>query len=154
MRRTLLAVVTLTLVTTGSALASDGARLLDDAFAKALKANDAAAAASFFAKDAVLYPPDAPAAEGRDAIRAYYAALLAKYTVQEFTFTDTHYYSVGTVSTGWGSWTMTLAPKSGGAMVTTRGRFTDVARAEKEADGKWVWFYAVTHRSVRPPAAP
>lgn len=154
MRRSLLAVVILALVPAASVFANDGAQLLDDAFAKAIKANDAAALSSLFAKDAAVYSPDAPAVEGPDAIRAYFDALLAKYTVQDFAFIDARYYSIGTSSAGWGSWSMTVAPKAGGAPVTMRGRFTDLARAEKTPDGRWVWYYAVSHRSVRPPAAP
>jgi uncharacterized protein (TIGR02246 family) len=147
MRRTFLALLTFMLAGAVTALADDGARLLDDAFARAMKANSPGALADLFDKDAVLFPLEGPAAKGQDAIRQHFAGVLAKYTVQDFTITDAKYYSAGTLSAGWGSWSMTAVPKAGGAPVTMSGRFSHVARATKAADGTWHWFYVLDHAS-------
>jgi ketosteroid isomerase-like protein len=90
--------------------------------------------------------PSAPEASGQQAIRAAYQGLFAANTVQDATITDTHYKTSRTVSAGWGRFTLTLAPKSGGAPVTMKGRFTDVA---ERRGGRWV--YLADHASAEPP---
>ncbi len=145
MRRTFLAALTFLAMTAVPALANDGAKLLDDAFVKAFKANDVKATTGLYAKDAVLYPTDGPAAKGSDAIQQYYAALFDKDRVMDFAITESHYFSIGRLSTGWGTWTMTLVPKATGSPVIMTGRFTDVARNDNG-----YWFYIVDHASLQP----
>ncbi len=127
-----------------------GAQAVDEAWRKAITANDLNAVMALYAEDAVMWLPDAPEAEGREAIRKSFAGLLAANTVTGTTFANTHYQTAGNLSVGWGDFTLTLSPKAGGSPVTLSGRFSVIARKE---GGKWV--YAVDHASTHPaPATP
>jgi len=123
-----------------------GAMAVDAAWAKAMIANDLDAVVACYAEDAVLWGPGDPEAKGTKAIRDNYAALLKDNTVKEAKLIDPQYRTVGKTSVGWGRYSLTLAPKAGGATVTMAGRFIDVA---VEKDGKWV--YIADHGSAEPP---
>jgi uncharacterized protein (TIGR02246 family) len=124
---------------------SAGAQAVDEAWRKAITANDLEGIMAVYAADAVMWLPDAPEAKGRDAIRKSYAALLAANTVTGVTFANTHYQTSGDLSVGWGEFTLSLSPKAGGDPVTMSGRFSVIARNEK---GTWVYF--VDHASAHP----
>ena len=126
-----------------------GAQTVDEAWRKAITANNLDAVMAVYAENAVMWLPDAPEAKGRKAIRESYAALLAANTVTAATFANTHYETSGRVSVGWGDFTLTLAPKRGGKPATLSGRFSVIAR--KEA-GTWV--YVVDHASAHPAPTP
>jgi ketosteroid isomerase-like protein len=128
-----------------SAQAPTGAQAVDEAWRKAMIANDLNAVMSNYSKDAVMWLPDAPEAKGREAIRKSYASLLAANTVTGATFANTHYRTSGSLSVGWGDFTLNLSPKSGGSPVTLSGRFSVIAKKEAR---KWV--YVVDHASAHP----
>jgi len=126
-----------------------GAAALDAAWVKAMKANDLAGVLACYSPNAVMWVPDESEANGAKAIHDSYADLLSKNTVTDATTSDTHYATVGNMSVGWGHFSLTLAPKAGGAPVVMKGRFSDVV--EKKG-GRWV--YLVDHASAEPaPAA-
>ena len=126
--------------------ASDGAQAVDEAWRKAIIANDLNAIIAAYADDAVMWLPDAPEAKGREDIRKSYAGLLAANTVTGATLSNTHYQTSGNLSVGWGNFTLTLSPKAGANPVTLSGRFSVIAR---KAGGSWV--YVVDHASAEPP---
>ncbi len=128
-----------------TAAAPDGAQTVDEAWRKAITANNLDAVMAVYAEDAVMWLPDAPEAKGREAIRKAYAALLAANTVTGATFANTHYQTSGELSVGWGDFTLTMSPKSGGDPVTLSGRFSVIAKNER---GTWV--YVVDHASAHP----
>lgn len=128
---------------------SGGAADVDAAWMKAIKANDVAAVVACYAPDAVLWVPGAPEADGIDAIRATYEGMLRENTVKDAAIADTHYRRAGDVAAGWGRFTMTLSPKTGGPDVVIHGRFTEVV---EKRGGKWL--YVADHASEDPPAAP
>ena len=133
-----------------SAEVPSGAKSVDEAWRKAMIANDVDAVMSNYSKDAVMWLPDAPEAMGREAIRKSYEGLLGANTVTGATFSNTHYQTSGKLSVGWGNFALTLSPKAGGSPVTLSGRFSVIARQENH---KWV--YAVDHASAAPaPPAP
>jgi uncharacterized protein (TIGR02246 family) len=131
--------------TAASAEVTTGAQAVDEAWRKAIIANDLDAVMSNYSKDAVMWLPEAPEAKGREAIRKSYAGLLAGNTVTGATFANTHYRTSGNLSVGWGDFTLTLSPKSGGSPVSLAGRFSVIAKKET---GKWV--YVVDHASAHP----
>ena len=137
------------LLSTPLSAAGPGAETLDDAWARAVKAGDVEALVALYAPDAVVFPPDAMALKGRDAIRASWIALFSANTVTDARFTERSYKTSGDVSTGWGRFSMTLQPKAGGAPMTMEGRFTEVA---VKKGGKWL--YAVDHASTPLPPPP
>jgi len=128
-----------------SAEAPIGARAVDEAWRKAIIANDLGAVVSNYSKDAVMWLPDAPEAKGREAIRKSYAGLLTANIVTGATFANTHYQTSGNLSVGWGDFTLTLSPKAGGSPVSLSGRFSVIAKKEGR---KWV--YVVDHASAHP----
>ena len=133
-----------------STKALSGAQVVDEAWRKAITANDLNAVMLCYSKDAVMWLPDAPEAKGTDAIRKAYADLLAANTVTGATFANTHYQTSENLSVGWGDFTLTLSPKSGGSPVSLPGRFSVIATKES---GKWA--YMVDHASAHPaPPAP
>jgi len=125
--------------------APDGAQAVDEAWRKAITANDLNAIIAVYAEDAVMWLPDAPEAKGREAIRKSYAGLLDANTVTAASLANTHYQTSGNLSVGWGNFTLTLSPKAGGNPVTLSGRFSVIARKE---GGMWV--YVVDHASAHP----
>jgi uncharacterized protein (TIGR02246 family) len=137
------------LVGRGLVAADDGAKTVDDAWVKAINANDLEAVVALYADDATMYPPDQNEAKGKDAIRAAYAALLAANTVKDARVTEGHYQTYGSYSSGWGHGTLTLVPKAGGSPVTMEVRITAVA---VKRGGKWL--YLVDHASAPLPPPP
>lgn len=144
-----LALFSVWLAGAASAAASTGAQAVDEAWSKAVIANDLNAVMLCYSRDAVMWLPDAPEAKGQEAIRASYTALFDANTVTNATFADSHYETSGSVSVGWGKFALTLSPKTGGAPAVLSGRFSVIARREGR---KWV--YVVDHASSDPaPAA-
>jgi ketosteroid isomerase-like protein len=155
MRRTILAVLACTLVLAAArAAAEDGAKQVDTAWLKAIKANDVDALVACYAPDAVLWLPDAPEARGEKAIRATYAGLLAANTVVDASLSNVVYNTggrntEGEISTSWGNFTLVLKPKAGGANVVMKGRFLSASRPQ---GGRWR--YIAAHASAEPSPPP
>ena len=131
------------------AFAEDGAKQVDEAWLKAVKANDLNALVACYAPDAVLWLPNTPEAKGEKAIRATYAALLGANTVVDASLQNAVYNTAGEISTSWGTFTLVLKPKAGGPNVVMQGRFLS---ASKREGGRWR--YIADHASVEPPPAP
>jgi len=141
-------------LTAGAALAADaapkhGLMTVDNAWTKAMLANDAAACAALYADDAVFVLPGAGAIKGKKAIADAYAGWLKNVKVTDATVMDTHYQSAGHVSAGWGAFKITTVPKAGGAPTTEIGTWCAVAAQQK--DGSWK--YVSDHASDDPPPA-
>ena len=143
------ALALVSLFSSAVAFAADGIGGLDQAWRQAITANDLNSIVACYAGDAVLWAPDAPPAKGEEAIRKSYSDLLAANTVTNASLTNTHYQMCGNLSIGWGEFTLTLSPKSGGNPTILSGRFTAVAKKE---GGKWR--YVVDHASANPAASP
>ena len=122
-----------------------GAKAVDAAWIKAMKANDIVAVMRCYAPDAVAWLPGTSEARGEKAIRSAYEGLLAPNTVKDVALSDTKYKTAGNVSVSWGKFSLMLVPKSGGNPVVMTGRFTVLA--ERRA-GRWV--YVVDHASAKP----
>jgi uncharacterized protein (TIGR02246 family) len=130
-------------------LFAQGAKTLDQAWIKGVKAGDADAMSKLYATDATLYMPDEMEAKGREAIKASFTKLLEANTVPEMTLTYDHFYSSGNLSITSGRFSMTVAPKAGGAPQTMEGRFSSFAMRK---GGKWM--YVVDHASMPLPPPP
>jgi uncharacterized protein (TIGR02246 family) len=145
-----LALIAATFFLTQSLVAADqGIAAVDQAWIKAITANDLEAVLALYAPDAVMYPPDAMEAKGKEAIRDNYRGLLSAMTVQSATITDSHYQTLGDTSIGWGRFTLKMVPKAGGDPIQMDGRFSAVA---KKIGGKWL--YVADHASVPMPPPP
>ena len=140
----------LLLATAAFAVAADaGPAGLDQAWKKAMLAQDVNAIASLYAPDAVMFSPDQMMLKGREAIRNDYAELLKTGRVVAADLSDTHYETHGDVGLAYGHFMIKVAPKAGGEPMTMEGRFSSVA---KKVGGKWQ--YAVDHASVPMPPPP
>ncbi len=132
-----------------AAAAQEGAKAVDEAWTKAMKANDLEAIVACYAPDAVMWFPGAPEARGSKAIRDIYAGLMSTHTVADVSLTNAVYQTSGDLSAAWGNFTLTLQPKAGGSAAVSKGRFTS---ASKKIGGKWL--YVADQASDDPPPAP
>ena len=107
-----------------------GSQAVDEAWTKAALANDLDALVACYAPDAVMWAPGDPEAKGEKGIRAAYANLLKDNTIKDAKISDTHYKTFGKTSIGWGHFSLTLAPKAGGAPVDD-GRTVQPGRGGK-----------------------
>jgi ketosteroid isomerase-like protein len=127
--------------------AEHGAQLTDQAWTRAMKANDVEAIMALYAPDAVAYFPDGDF-KGKPAIRKSWTDFLGMFTVKDATSEGT-YDTTGDTSLGWGYWSMTVIPKAGGEPMVMKGRATVIV---KKIGGKWL--YTVDHASVPLPPPP
>jgi uncharacterized protein (TIGR02246 family) len=121
---------------------------MDAAWVKAMKANDLDGLVKLYAKDAVAWFPGSPMLKGEKDIRGAYEGLLKANTVKDAAITPVGHKKAGSAITGWGTWSLTLQPKSGGDASTMTGRYMDMV---EKRDGKWL--LVVDHASADPPPA-
>jgi uncharacterized protein (TIGR02246 family) len=142
------ALLLLLLAAAPAAAQEPGAKGVDDAWVAAVKSGNVEAVVALYAPDAVMYAPDAMESHGTAAIRAGYTNMLGAMTVLDATM-DTHYETVGDLSVGYGTATLTMQPKAGGGGAPSKMtvRVTAVA---KRINGKWL--YIADHASI--PAGP
>jgi len=85
-------------------------RAMDADFVRAALARDAATLVEdFYADDATLLPPDHPAVTGKEAIRAYWEAVLAS-GLQSLTLDTTHVEVSGNLAYGTGRFSTVVEP--------------------------------------------
>src|SRR5438105_4482552 len=125
-----------------------GGTAVDDAWLKAMKANDIEGIVKLYASDAVAWLPDMAEAKGTDAIRAAYKGLMEANTVKDVALTDRGSRKMGKDVAAWGKYRLVLAPKAGGEPMVLTGRFSEVV---EERNGKWL--YVVDHASAEPAPA-
>jgi uncharacterized protein (TIGR02246 family) len=118
---------------------SDSARVALEAraaaFVAAFNAQNAEAAAAFYAPDAVLMPPDMPAVVGRDAIRAGMEAMMGQMPPGSvFALHLTSVSANGPIAVDRGEWSTTL-PGPDGASMEIRGKY--LAEWHK-INGEWL----------------
>ena len=106
--------------------ADSATKQVDAAWIKAMKANDVDAVVKCYAPDAIAALPGAPLARGEQAIRAVYEALLSTNAVTDVSISETGHRQGRNASTGWGTFSLTLTPKTGGSPTTMTGRYTVV----------------------------
>ncbi len=131
------------------AAAEEGAKSVDAAWLRAVRANDVEALVACYAPDAVLWMPDAPEARGSKAIRETYAGLLGANRVVDATLSNAVYQTSGDLSTAWGNFALTLEPRKGGDRVVLKGRFVSVS---KKTGGKWAYVADLASGEPPPPA--
>jgi len=124
-----------------------GAQMVDQAWVKAVNANDLEATVALYAPDAVAFFPDGDF-KGKEAIRKSWTDFFAMFTIKDARSEGT-YETTGDTSVGWGAWSLTAVPKSGGEPIPMKGRATVVV---KKIGGKWL--YIVDHASVPLPPPP
>lgn len=106
-----------------------------DDWSKAIAAKDLDKCVSFYVDDAVLFAPNAPAAVGKDAIRAAWKQLLSAPSVQlTFPSTKIDVARSADLAVDSGSF-QAVTTEAKGKSTTENGRFVIVW--QKQADGTW-----------------
>lgn len=118
-------------------------------FAAALNAKDAKKAASYYAVDAVLYPPGEAPVHGREAIEAYWRGAIEQGGIREASVETIDAGSSGDLGYEIGTFVATVNGPEGKPM-TDRGRFVELLR--REPDG--VWYSIMGMWNAPPPGAP
>ena len=123
----------------GTALAADtkieqALRDLDAQWSAAAGAKDLDKTVSFYSDDAIVMPPNAPAATTKEAIRNVWKDLIASATSVSWKATRIEVAKSGDIAYLSGTYEVTLNDASG-KLVNDRGKYLEVW--EKQADGKW-----------------
>jgi uncharacterized protein (TIGR02246 family) len=109
-------------------------RAIQDSWYKAYNAGDGSAIAALYAEDAVLSPPNKPAARGGASIREFYVKDAADFATTGATAAQGATSDVGAsgdLAWQWGTFTVT--DKSGATLDS--GKFTTLFQRK---DGKWM----------------
>jgi ketosteroid isomerase-like protein len=128
---------------------------VDQLWVKAYNAGDADTVAGLYDENAVLFPPGAPAASGRAAIRAFLAKDMAASAKDGLAFSLGPKPDGGVSGDlGWAS--ATYVAKDKGGKVVDAGKYLSVSR---KTGGKWLyvrdtWNSDGARASIEPVAAP
>ena len=144
----------LALAAAGLAFAADSGKDLaaleaaDQAWVKAVNAGNAQAAADLYDEKAALLPPNAPAANGRAAIKAFLAGEIAEMAKAGVSF-SLGAKPAGGVSgdMGWQSGSYAVKDKSGKVLET--GKYLSVS---VKKGGKWLYVRDIYNADAAPPA--
>jgi len=109
-------------------------RAAAQSYTEAMLTGDWAAAVAVFTEDAVRMPPNAPAIQGHEAIRAGFEAEPVTYT--DFTNTPTEIDGRGDLAYARGPYSLTFTLEGIAEPITDRGKYVAIFR--KQADGSWL----------------
>lgn len=109
-------------------------RALDAEWSKAAGAHNVDKVVSYYAADAVAYPPDSPAVTGHDNLKKGWSDMLNTPGLQAFSWTTKTSSVDGNLGFTSGTYQETVKGKDGKTM-TAHGKYLCVWR--KGADGKW-----------------
>ena len=118
---------------TGGGDAESAIRAADPPFASAMSRNDMATVMRYYADDAVLLPPNAPAMHGKTAIQQFWSGMLAAGKVN-LTLTPDTVLSSGDLATEVGHYDVTITPPGAGA-IQDKGKYSVTWR--RQADDNW-----------------
>lgn len=106
----------------------------DAQWAKTAEANDLEGTVAYYVEDASLLPPNAPIANGKQAIRAIWASLLGPGTTISWQASKVEVARSGDMASIVGTYQLTMKDPQGNP-VNDKGKFVEVWK--KQADGKW-----------------
>ncbi len=109
-------------------------KALDAAWSKAAGAKDVDKTVSYYADDAVAYPPGSPAVRGHDNFKKAWGEMLNTPGLQAFSWTAKAAGADGSLGYTSGTYSETVKGKDGKSTTAT-GKYVCVWR--KGADGKW-----------------
>jgi uncharacterized protein (TIGR02246 family) len=130
------------------AAAQESPKALQEAFAAAVVAEDAAALGALYTDDAISYGPGGDISVGPEAISASWAPFFDGYDGFSVTLDQQGETAIDKKAhAAWGLWSMTATPVDGGEPMTWTGRFTDVSVKTDKG-----WKYRNDHASPTAPA--
>jgi len=127
-------------------VAYDSPQSLQDAFMKALRANDANGLAACYSADATNYPVDSMVGKGPDSVRRSWLGFFVHYRVLAARLSATHTEVLGNMAVAWGLFKITATPSGGNEPIEIQGRYMDVSRSR---NGNWL--YIADHASLPSP---
>ena len=127
------------LALTGALFAADSKdeqtlRDLDAQWSKAAAAKDVDKTVSFYSDDAIVLPPNAPAATTKEAIRNLWKGIFGETSSMSWTATRVEVAKSGDMAHISGTYQRTIKDASG---KTTNDRGKYLVAFEKQADGSW-----------------
>jgi ketosteroid isomerase-like protein len=108
-------------------------RAVDAQWSATAGRHDVDGTVAFYAEDAMLLPPDAPAISDKKLLRTFWAGFLKSVDTLAWQAGKVDVSASGDVAYETGNWTTTA--KSGHGVETDHGKFVEVWK--KQADGKW-----------------
>lgn len=139
---------TMTLAKSNASTAAEAIKKADDAWAAAAAAKDIDKSASFCAPDAAILVPNAPAAEGKDAIRKWFQEI---FGIPNFKLiwhaTGTDAAKSGDLGYSTGKYELSYTDPSG-KTVTDHGKYVTVW--QKQSDGSWKVVRDIFNSDVSP----
>ena len=109
-------------------------RALDAQWSQTATANDVDGTVSYYSEDAVLLPPNMPAANGKQAIRAVWTGLLGPGVALSWDVSKVEVARSGDLAYLTGVYQLTMKDAQG-KPVSDKGKLLEVWK--KQADGKW-----------------
>ena len=122
----------------------------DAQWAKTAGANDLDGTVAYYVDDASLLPPNAPIANGKQAIRTMWAGLLGPGTSISWRATKVEVARSSDLATIMGTYQLTMNDPQGNP-VNDKGKFVEVWK--KQADGKWKVVADIFNSDLPMPAA-
>jgi uncharacterized protein (TIGR02246 family) len=116
------------------------------AWAEAMKAQDIARLLTLVTEDIVFLPPNHPPVRGKQAVRVMFESFFPQFASVEQTTTQEEIEISGDLAFIWGSESLVLAPKSGGAPVRLAGHGMSILRRE---NGAWKFASGINNSAVR-----
>lgn len=107
---------------------------VSEARAQAFNESDAQGIAVHFTENAILMAPGAPAAQGHEAVAAYYQSIFDEYEP----VLESYYEEVevsGDMAYGRGEAKVTLTPREGGPTTTSTSKYLNIL--QRQPDGSW-----------------
>ena len=110
-----------------------GIQAVTDRWLAAMRKGDTTAVAATYTEDAMLFPPNAPAVQGRSAI-AHFLGQFPKITAFDVSLKEVEGH--GNLAYTRGTYEVKLVPPGAKSPIKDSGKFIEIRR--KEADGSWL----------------
>ncbi|HSR68729.1 MAG TPA: DUF4440 domain-containing protein [Acidobacteriota bacterium] len=120
-------------------------------FAEAFNNHDPDALVGLYSEDATLMPQGAPAAQGSEAIRQFFADLFASASPSDMTLTIQKLEIHGQVAVDVGQFSMNLNPPGQDEPVLEEGKYVVVWKQDE--GGAWKLYIDIFNSNSMPPAA-
>ncbi len=127
-------------------------RELDEQWSTTAAKNDLDGTVAFYARDAVLLPPNAPIAKEEKSIRDSWAALLGPNVAVSWTPTKIEVARSGELAYLYGTYQLSIKVPKGGPTVNDTGKILEVWKTQ--SDGKWKCVVDTYNSDFPVPAAP